>query len=1314
MDVQLPPPPPPLPPAFFAETTTPQITIPPPPPPPFPPSESVITTTAPPTTTAAPQTQERIWLHPWTATEMRQQASQWTLAGDAGLLLSLEQFSDKLVQRADAIQQHLNQTVNAVKSTHTRVQNCLNEFTSLANTQFIENRVYDEDETINAKASKKDEQSTEKTVSNSEAQEKVLQRYVEAIQYGLAILDTHFEHVEAKLDNIQNGASSLADDDEDVGVPVEPILEPKDPYIFRPLPYLIGTTEFMQDDFVGLGDLLNIHDEETYDVEQIEKVETDSALSSSDQEDDDNDFQVQVSQAPIVPAGASRPDLANRSIPPVTTTSALTDSEDDDDPFGINAGPKFDDLISKKPALNDNLLKQSNIPITHNTQNFDEDNEESSLFGIPSQKLPPKIEENSESSTLEELDETEEPKQQTGGMSLFTGGQKGMSELEKAVLRRRKAMGDPEVSIDDDDEEDSKKPTKTKSRRAETSASVISNIPSQPGARTAPTTTTEKISRPSIFGGNAPVDDDDDDNLFNDSPKLMPSSTTTTTTIAKADKKPSTIILPKKEKDPFDEDDDLFGFGNDNAPSSSIPIKKNEQKSNIQPTIIAKPTSFIPQAESDDEDIFQQKKSPSKPIPTIPKANTIEKAKSPSSDEDLFKTPTITKPSTTPAKITKLSDDEDTLFISKPQVQKSTIPVSSPPVKKPVSLSDENSDEEIFGITNSKPTVPIIQVKQAAAPPTKTVDNKDDADLLNKSKTNPKLPPTTQLQKVVPPSETDDEDDLFNTSTSKPKVLIKDTPQVISPLKSNDNDALFSTPAAKSKPISKQEDDDDDLFLSKSSQIKLPAVNVSSPLRSKTVETSKIDTYQDPLSVNKKPTEPTTQPSTTKGVTTPTAAQLERKSSSDSDEEESSRKRQLNPAKLKDGEKVDVRKLLKTININPNALKPGTRPKARSITEEPPKSSAVDDDNSTTTTEPAPIVVKKLPKLDSDSDDEDLFTSKKNVVPPVSVAEQMKKTDIEAEKVNVKDISSRIKINPTMHMPDAHTRHVSNEEHESNVNTQTTSTETLKEEPTVDKTMLNMYKDRAKVSVKNRAPPTRKTRSSGAATASSTNETDDLFGLSSSNEAVPSSSPTAVPVISPPTVSVTPPPPAPVTGLLDTTVAADTINAAISDKNTNLKQKKAFSLFDSDDSDIDELLFGSSRKNKSSSVSKPSPATTRTTTTTATTSSTTSKTTIKPSAVALDDDDSDFLSKRPIKKGTKPMDKDDIFADVKTKTQQTSKAKKDWSIMNKAVIDDTDDIFNKVSTKSSASSKSKPANVKNKTIKDLDDIFDDPLNILTK
>jgi hypothetical protein len=42
------------------------------------------------------------------------------------------------------------------------------------------------------------------------------------------------------------------------------------------LPYLIGTTEFMDDDYVGLGDLLNTHDEDTYDVVKIRNEDPDS------------------------------------------------------------------------------------------------------------------------------------------------------------------------------------------------------------------------------------------------------------------------------------------------------------------------------------------------------------------------------------------------------------------------------------------------------------------------------------------------------------------------------------------------------------------------------------------------------------------------------------------------------------------------------------------------------------------------------------------------------------------------------------------------------------------------------------------------------------------------------------------------------------------------------------------------------------------------------------------------------------------------------------------------------------------------------
>jgi hypothetical protein len=92
------------------------------------------------------------------------------------------------------------------------------------------------------------------------------------------------------------------------------------------------------------------------------------------------------------------------------------------------------------------------------------DNEETDLFGIPSKKPQNVIENDNdnfdkESSTSKESDEPEEQKH-AGGISMLIGTQKGMTELEKAVLRRRKAMGDPDLPPDDD-EDVVKNPTKT-------------------------------------------------------------------------------------------------------------------------------------------------------------------------------------------------------------------------------------------------------------------------------------------------------------------------------------------------------------------------------------------------------------------------------------------------------------------------------------------------------------------------------------------------------------------------------------------------------------------------------------------------------------------------------------------------------------------------------------------------------------------------------------------------------------------------------------------------------------------------------------
>jgi hypothetical protein len=51
-------------------------------------------------------------------------------------------------------------------------------------------------------------------------------------------------------------------------------------------------------------------------------------------------------------------------------------------------------------------------------------------------------------------DDVNESKNTDGGISMFGAGQKGMSELEKAVLRRRQAMDDPDLSRTDVDDND--------------------------------------------------------------------------------------------------------------------------------------------------------------------------------------------------------------------------------------------------------------------------------------------------------------------------------------------------------------------------------------------------------------------------------------------------------------------------------------------------------------------------------------------------------------------------------------------------------------------------------------------------------------------------------------------------------------------------------------------------------------------------------------------------------------------------------------------------------------------------------------------
>jgi hypothetical protein len=93
--------------------------------------------------------------------------------------------------------------------------------------------------------------------------------------------------------------------------------------------------------------------------------------------------------------------------------------------------------------------------------------DETGIFGIAPKKPPPtSIEQNKDdfdrkSISSKESDEPPPPVQkQHVGQSMLPGGLKGMSELEKRVLARRRAMGDPDVPPESD-EDNTEKPTKT-------------------------------------------------------------------------------------------------------------------------------------------------------------------------------------------------------------------------------------------------------------------------------------------------------------------------------------------------------------------------------------------------------------------------------------------------------------------------------------------------------------------------------------------------------------------------------------------------------------------------------------------------------------------------------------------------------------------------------------------------------------------------------------------------------------------------------------------------------------------------------------
>ena len=178
--------------------------------------------------------------------EIRRSSQNWSLAADAGLLQFLQEFSQQTISRTHEIKKQVDGLIQETKATHCRLHNVFNDFLMLSNTQFIENRVYDEEveeQVLKAEAEKAEQ---EKTREQKEID--LIPKVQEAVNYGLQVLDSAFEQLDIKAGNSDS-------EEDDANERVDLILEPKDLYIDRPLPYLIGSKLFMEQEDVGLGEL---------------------------------------------------------------------------------------------------------------------------------------------------------------------------------------------------------------------------------------------------------------------------------------------------------------------------------------------------------------------------------------------------------------------------------------------------------------------------------------------------------------------------------------------------------------------------------------------------------------------------------------------------------------------------------------------------------------------------------------------------------------------------------------------------------------------------------------------------------------------------------------------------------------------------------------------------------------------------------------------------------------------------------------------------------------------------------------------------
>ena len=110
--------------------------------------------------------------------------TQYSLEDDQNLFTVLTSFSNYVTERTTKIQREVNETSEAAKRLDVKIGNTFNDFLRLANTQFIENRVYEEDDSDTKAAAEGEEKVSSNNEGLPEDEATVVNRYKHALGAG--------------------------------------------------------------------------------------------------------------------------------------------------------------------------------------------------------------------------------------------------------------------------------------------------------------------------------------------------------------------------------------------------------------------------------------------------------------------------------------------------------------------------------------------------------------------------------------------------------------------------------------------------------------------------------------------------------------------------------------------------------------------------------------------------------------------------------------------------------------------------------------------------------------------------------------------------------------------------------------------------------------------------------------------------------------------------------------------------------------------------------------------------------------------------